>query len=87
MRKIGVMVLMFGIVLGAGAFAQNVDIPNTFGIGLSVGGMGGGDFASCVDLTSPYLHLWGNEYIAFRLAGDMMAKEGVPIGSTTNTLT
>jgi len=87
MRKKSLTVLMFGSLVCVGAFSQNIQLPNTLGIGLSLGGMGGGDWAYSLDLTGPYLHLWGNGYLALRLAGDLMAKEGILVGSTTDTLT
>jgi hypothetical protein len=85
MRKKIVAVLAVALVVSSGAFSQSVSFPNAFGLGLSTG-MRGGDFTFAADLTSPYLLIRENVYVGFRLSGDMLAKEGIPGGSTTNSI-
>ena len=81
MRKKILASLVCGVILGTAAFCQDIKlpeiaIPNGFGFGLSSGERGG-DWGISVDVTSPYLRLWGNGELAFRAAGDLLSKEGI----------
>jgi len=82
MRKKALSVLAFGVVFCSAALSS---APNVLGLGFSKG-MVGGDSAYTFDLTSPYFQLWENAYLALRLSGDMMAKEGVLAGSDTDSI-
>ena len=77
MRMNAVLVCLFGAAVTAASFGQ--------GLGFSKGMMAG-DSSYTLDITSPYLHAWGSQYVAARLSGDVMAKEGVLSGEDTDSI-
>jgi len=85
MKKTIFSVLMLIFIVCTIAFSQDNPTPNLLGLGVSIGQRGNGSESISADLTSPYLHFAQNEYFALRIATDLLATEGIPVGGTTYT--
>jgi hypothetical protein len=77
-------VLAFGLIFSVVVFSQNDPIPNGLGLGYSIGERGG-DWAVGINATSPYVQITKTFFWTVRASGDVLLKEGVPVGDNVET--
>jgi len=78
-----ISLFVFGVMLNLGIIAQESANPDSLAIGASMGERGGAISAG-IDLTTPYLVLFGKLQGALRLGGDIQMLEGILVSGSGN---